>query len=102
MAKDYAKDFYSGKAWQICRETYARQHHYLCENCLARGLYRPGQIVHHKIEIDAVTIQNPEITLSFDNLELLCRKCHADRHRAMNRGQRFIFGDNGEVIPCDI
>lgn len=80
MAKAFAKKFYSSKAWQDCRNAYAKKVHYLCEDCLARGIYRPGEIVHHKIEIDPVTIEIPEIALGFNNLELVCRECHARKH----------------------
>ena len=80
MAKPYAKRFYSSKAWQDCRNEYAKRRHHLCENCLRRGIYRPGTIVHHKIELDPVNIERPEITLNFDNLELLCRDCHSQIH----------------------
>lgn len=80
MSKEFARKFYSSKAWQDCRNEYARRKHYLCENCLRRGIYRPGVIVHHMIELDPVNINNPEIALNFDNLELLCRDCHAEVH----------------------
>lgn len=80
MAKPFARQFYSSKAWQDCREEYAKRQNYLCENCLRNGIYKPGVIVHHKIEIDPITIHKPEIALNFDNLELLCRECHAERH----------------------
>ena len=80
MAKAFAKKFYSSKAWQTCRNEYARDRHYLCENCLRKGIYKAGEIVHHKIEIDPININNPEITLNFNNLELLCRECHAEVH----------------------
>ena len=80
MAKAFAKKFYSSKAWQACRNEYARDRHYLCENCLRKGIYRAGEIVHHKIELDPININNPEITLNFNNLELLCRDCHAAMH----------------------
>ena len=80
MAKEFARKFYSSKQWQDCRNAYAKSAHYLCEDCLRRGIYRPGEIVHHKIELDPVTIEHPEITLDFKNLELLCRDCHAKRH----------------------
>lgn len=85
MAKPFARQFYSSKAWQDCRNEYAKRRHYLCENCLRKGIYRPGEIVHHKIEIDPVTIEKPEIALNFDNLELLCRECHANRHELRGR-----------------
>ena len=80
MAREFARKFYSSKAWQDCRNEYAKRAHYLCENCLRNGIYKPGEIVHHKIELDPVNINKPEITLNFDNLELLCRDCHAEVH----------------------
>ena len=80
MARAFAKKFYSSKAWQTCRNEYAKQAHYLCEECLKHGIYRPGEIVHHKIELDPINIEQPEIALSFSNLELLCRDCHAKMH----------------------
>lgn len=80
MAKAFARKFYSSKAWQECRNEYMKRAHYLCENCLRKGIYKPAEIVHHIIEIDPVTIERPEIALNFDNLELLCRECHARAH----------------------
>lgn len=80
MAKPFARKFYSSKAWQDCRNEYARRRHYLCEECLRKGIYKPGEIVHHKIELDPINIERPEIALNFDNLELLCRDCHRERH----------------------
>lgn len=80
MAKPFARRFYSSKAWQDCRNEYARRRHYLCENCLRQGIYKPGEIVHHVIELDPVNIENPEIALNFNNLCLLCRDCHAKAH----------------------
>ena len=113
MAKAFARKFYSSKAWQDCRNEYAKRQHHLCENCLRRGIYKPGVIVHHKIEIDPITIERPEIALSFDNLELLCRDCHAEAHEQsggrwseVNRkkreakaaGQRYVVGENGKIF----
>ena len=116
MAKPFAKKFYSSKAWQDCRNEYARRRHYLCENCLRQGIYKPGEIVHHKIELDPINIDNPEIALNFDNLELLCRDCHAKAH-GLEGGQwgavnarkkakraasnRYKVGPNGEISAND-
>ena len=80
MARAFAKKFYSSKAWQDCRNEYAKRRGFLCENCLRRGIYRPGVIVHHVIEITPDNIEKPEVVLNFDNLELLCRDCHAEVH----------------------
>ena len=113
MAKEFAKKFYSSKTWQTCRNEYAQRRHHLCEDCLRRGIYKPGEIVHHIIEITPVTIEQPEIALSFDNLELLCRDCHARKHELsggrwaeVNRrkrearaaGQRYRIEKDGRVV----
>lgn len=98
MAKPFARQFYSSKAWQDCRNEYAKRRHYLCENCLRKGIYRPGEIVHHKIELDPINIENPEVALNFDNLELLCRECHAEKHTEKSKGRRYVFGLEGEII----
>ena len=80
MSKPFARKFYSSNAWQDCRNEYAKRRHYLCENCLRKGIYKPGEIVHHKIELDPINIERPEVALNFDNLMLLCRECHAAMH----------------------
>ena len=113
MAKPYARKFYSSKAWQDCRNEYAKRRNHLCEDCLRRGIYRPGEIVHHKIELDPVNIERPEVALNFDNLELLCRECHAKRHESSggrwkevnerrkkkrDASMRYRIGENGKIF----
>lgn len=98
MAKDFAKAFYSSTAWQKCRAEYMKQAHYLCENCMKKGVYKSGVIVHHIEELTPFNIHKPEVALNFDNLELVCRDCHAELHDKRNKGRRYFFSDNGEVI----
>ncbi|MBQ1574642.1 MAG: HNH endonuclease [Clostridiales bacterium] len=51
---------------------------------MQQGIYTPGEIVHHKVQhVTVDNVDNPEVTLSFANLELLCRKCHAEEHEEM-------------------
>ena len=111
MAKEFARKFYSSKAWQECRNEYMKRAHYLCENCLRKGIYKPAEIVHHIIEIDPITIERPEIALNFDNLEAVCRECHNEYHDNRGRwtlvnekkretrsaGQRYSVGPGGTV-----
>ena len=109
MAKDFAKKFYSSKRWQDCRNGYAAMRGYLCENCLRHGIYKPGAIVHHVEEITPMNIENPEVTLSWNNLELLCRECHmeihgsgwdeinAERAEKKRQRQRYIIDKYGRV-----
>lgn len=98
MAREFAKSFYSSKRWQDCRNGYARSVGYLCENCLRRGIYKPGDIVHHRIEIDPININYPEVALNWDNLELLCRDCHAEAHDKRKRDRRYIIDGDGKII----
>ena len=104
MAKDFAQGFYNSTAWKECREAYKRQQRFLCERCLAQGLLVPGEIVHHKIRITPATIDDPAVTLNFENLELLCRKHHEEEHRR-ERGRtfdrRYTIGPDGHVNICE-
>ena len=81
----WAESFYKSKRWQECRNAFARSRSGLCEECRKKGLIVPGGAVHHKIPLTRENITNPEISLSWDNLELLCRDCHAARHKKEKR-----------------
>ena len=85
--KEYAKSFYTGETWIRCRKAYAKSVGGLCERCLAKGLYTPGKVVHHKIHLTPENISDPDIALGWENLELLCMDCHAYRHREKKRWQ---------------
>lgn len=93
--KPWAEAFYKSKAWQDCRDGYAKRCGYLCERCLRNGTYRPGEIVHHKVMLTPENILSPEIALNWDNLELLCRDCHAERHNKTKR--RYLIRTDGDV-----
>lgn len=79
--KDYAKQFYASNAWATCRAAYRESVGGLCERCYEKGMITPGEIVHHKVHLTPENINNPEVTLSFDNLQLVCRECHAEIHK---------------------
>lgn len=94
--KEFAEGFYSSKVWKECRAAYRKSVGGLCEECLRQGRYNAGVIVHHKIHVTPETITQPEILLSFDNLELLCRDCHAAAHD--ERQRRYKVDEFGRVI----
>lgn len=83
--KEFSKKLYKSKAWQHTRKAYVSSVGGLCEECLRHGLYRAGEIVHHKQPLTPENINNPAITLSWDNLELLCRDCHGKAHGNIKR-----------------
>ena len=98
MSKQFARQFYSSKAWQDCRNEYMKRAHYLCEDCLKRGVYKPAKEVHHIEELTPENIYRPEVSLSFNNLVALCKECHKARHNERNKDRRYAFGENGGII----
>lgn len=96
MAREFARQFYSSEAWNQCRSGYKKSVGGLCEHCLAKGQYVPGEIVHHKIHITPQNISRPEIVLDWNNLELLCRECHAEMHG--RKKKRFKVDEMGRVM----
>jgi len=96
MAKDFAKEFYRSKAWRTTREYYFNKMHGVCE-------YGPGEIVHHKVWLTPSNIHNPAITLGEDNLELLCRVCHAIEHEGqLPTARDLMFDEEGNLIERSV
>lgn len=96
MAKDYAENFYKSEAWEKCRAAFIVSRFGLCERC-----GRPGRIVHHKIYITPDNIDNPDITLNWDNLELLCQDCHNREHHSGDIVRDgLVFNADGELVEA--
>lgn len=94
MAKEWAEPFYKSKAWRKCRHAYFIYRHGLCERC-----GRPGDIVHHKIHLNPSNINNPNVTLNFDNLELLCIDCHNKEHSTKSPvADGLMFDEEGNLV----
>jgi len=81
MSRRFSYAFYHSKEWKRTRDSYAASKHGLCERCQALGKIVPGVIVHHKQELTPNNITDHDTALGWDNLELVCRQCHADLHR---------------------
>ena len=94
--KPYAEQFYNSLVWKNTREEYKRSRGGLCELCWAEGIVKAGVIVHHKTELTPENITNKEITLGWDNLQLVCRECHARIHDRKQR--RYQLDELGRVI----
>lgn len=93
--QEFAEKLYKSKAWQKCRKAYIAKVGGLCECCLAHGIYTPGEIVHHRIHLNPSNVSDPEVALSFKNLELLCRECHGKEHGKIEK--RFKVDELGRV-----
>lgn len=94
--KDFAKAFYKSRAWKDCRDAYARSVRGLCEICLEKGVYKPGVIVHHKRHLCPENISDPTVALDWNNLQLVCRDCHAQLHND-GGARRFTVDEMGRV-----
>lgn len=85
--------FYHSRAWEATRDAYMAAHCHICERC-----GRAAKIVHHRRHIDAGNIDDPTVTLSWDNLEALCQECHNREHfggaTVTAPGLRFDKGGN--------
>lgn len=103
--KEYAKKFYKSKAWVKCRNAYFNSQNGICELC-----GKIGEEVHHKQYLTAENIHDVNITLAWENLQLLCRTCHCEIHkkqyamyRARTRKDKGVinglcFNEDGELV----
>ena len=96
MAKSFAKQFYNSKKWKDLRFAYIALRWGICERC---GKSNAKQ-VHHKKYLTPENIYDSSITLSFDNLELLCDECHQREHNEKYSPLRcdLEFNSNGNII----
>lgn len=91
------RKFYKSAGWKKTRDSYWSYRHGICERC--GGL---GTQVHHKIYLTDGNLQDPDISLNWDNLELLCDKCHAEEHHGggFQTADGLRFNEEGELIQC--
>jgi 5-methylcytosine-specific restriction endonuclease McrA len=98
MAKKFAKAFYNSKEWLECRAAYIKSVLGLCEDCRNKGIAKPGYIVHHRTELTPDNINDPMITLNWDNLRYLCLDCHNRVNNNAVTRDDVIFDSNGQLV----
>jgi 5-methylcytosine-specific restriction endonuclease McrA len=96
------RQFYRSKAWQKCRAGYWEYRHGICERC-----GRVASQVHHRIYLTDANLKDPEVSLAWENLELLCDKCHAEEHHGggFQTGEGYSFNEYGDLVyspPVDL
>lgn len=72
----------------------------MCERCFARGIYKPAKLVHHIEHVSPDNVDDPHVTLNYDNFQRLCQDCHAEVHRKTPE-TRVTFDDMGNVVWKD-
>ena len=93
MAQDWAKAFYKSGAWQKCRAAYIQSVFGLCERC-----QRPGDILHHKELLTPQNINDPNVTLTWENLQYLCQECHNREHGGASTAEGLVFDGEGNLV----
>lgn len=91
--KPWAEWFYKSKAWQECRDAFFKSKFGICERC-----GDPGVIVHHKVHLTPGNINDPNVTLNWENLELLCQDCHNKEHGGASTADGLAFDEDGNLI----
>lgn len=102
--KDFASGFYKSKTWQQCRTSYLKSVGGLCERCYQKGLFIPAKIVHHKTYLTPDNINDPDVSLNWDNLEAICKPCHEAEHEYCGRKEqkRYAVDEFGKIIGIDL
>lgn len=83
--KPYAESFYKSATWQKTAKAYSKSVGGLCERCREKNIIKAGELVHHKIHITPANIHDERVTLDWNNLQLVCRECHAELHGTVKR-----------------
>jgi 5-methylcytosine-specific restriction protein A len=98
MAREFSRKFYNSKQWIRCREAYKQSKFGLCERCSM-----PGEEVHHKTYLSPENINDPNVTLNWENLELLCQSCHSKEHMTKYGPLRedVMFDSNGDLVRSE-
>ena len=92
--QDWYTKFIKSFAWEKCSESYMNSVNGLCERCKRDGKLKPAKEVHHKVKLTPSNVNNPTISLNWDNLEALCKECHMKEHR---KPKRWAVDENGNV-----
>lgn len=100
MARQIDRSFYESPQWRRCKAEYLKKVNHLCERCLAKGIYEPAYIVHHKIYLTSENYGDPELMFGFENLEALCLACHNAEHKREKDKRRWKFVD-GELVTME-
>lgn len=87
MAREFAARFYDSARWKRTQAAVMKAYNYTCQRC-----GRPAKIVHHRVWLTPDNINDPDVTLNWDNLVPLCQDCHNREHiggRETRRGLAF-------------
>lgn len=101
IPRHISQPFYKSARWKKCRAGYIKSVGGLCERCLINNKIVKGYIVHHKEYLTEETINVPEVSLSWSNLEYLCFDCHNAEHFRKESivNDDVMFDGEGNLLP---
>lgn len=74
-------EIYRSSKWKKLRQSKLMESP-LCEICLARGIVKPCEDIHHKISFTNFTgSKRLQYAYDYNNLLSVCKQCHAFLHR---------------------
>ena len=92
--KPYAERFYKSRTWEKCRYAFLCSKNWTCERC-----GHLATIAHHKQYITPANINDPNVTLNWDNMEALCEVCHNREHFGSGAcADGLKFDANGNLV----
>jgi 5-methylcytosine-specific restriction endonuclease McrA len=81
---------YRTAEWERVRQFVIQRAQGLCEECLRQGRVEAGTEVDHIRPLDERNWRDWDVAYNPDNLQLLCRECHAAKHGGDSGLSRFI------------
>lgn len=93
LATDKIKKFYNSKQWRRVGKYVIKLKKGICEECGRRG-----NEVHHIIPLTNQNVDNPKISLSVENLQLLCTSCHNAKRSKSYLREDVVFSKDGELL----
>jgi len=95
---DWQSKFYTGQVWRKFRHALVLERGMRCERC-GRLLKDESEIeADHVKELTPETVNNPKVSLNPNNIQLLCKNCHNQKHGRYGYEQKKVFLVYGS--PC--
>lgn len=102
MAKPFSKHIYTSRRWAKCAKAFAESKLYICERCgrmlKMNTLYKTNYVVHHRQPLTPATVTDDLMVYGWDNLQLLCTRCHRAVHGMAREGRAMQFDEDGNLI----
>ena len=92
-------EFYRSKVWRDTRERFLELNPW-CEECLKQKRYTPATLVHHRVHLNETNVNDPKISLGYDNLEAVCLECHNKIHYGRT-DKRYTVDQFGRVSTIE-